>query len=95
MDTCAVSLNISVICNVASIVIPHSWVSLRFGAGGHLIGFDTRARFLQSLEILKIYSCRDAKSSQAELSSQLVNLPSVRPLMKPLQSDGVAVSMLD
>ena len=49
--------------------------------------FGTRAKFMQSLKILKISICRDAKSSRAKPSSQLVNLPGARPLMKPLGND--------
>ena len=40
----------------------------------------------KALKILKICSCRDAKSSQAKPSSQPVNLPGAWPLMKPLYS---------
>ena len=35
-------------------------------------------------KFFKIFSCRDAESSQATPSSQPVNLPSAQPLMKPL-----------
>ena len=39
---------------------------------------------MPALKILKIYSCRDAKTSWAKLSSQPVNLPGAQPLMKLL-----------
>ena len=58
-------------------------VSLRFGAGGHL-GLVPGQSLYKALKILKIYSCRDAGSSRAKLSSQPVNLPGAQPLMKPL-----------
>ena len=47
-------------------------VSLRFGAGGHL-DLAPGQNFYKALKILKIYSSRDTKSSQAKLSSRLVN----------------------
>ena len=59
-------------------------VSLRFGAGGHL-DLAPGQSLCKALKMLKIYSCRDAKSSLAKLSLQPVNLPGARPLMKPLQ----------
>ena len=59
-----------------------SGVSL-FGAGGHL-DLAPGQSLCKALKILKIYSCSDAKSSQAKLSSQLFNLPSAWPLMNYL-----------
>mgnify|MGYP001794257066 CR=1 FL=1 len=58
-------------------------VSLRFGAWGHL-DLAPGQSLCKALKVLKIYSGSDAKSSQAKLSSQPVNLPSARLLMKPL-----------
>ena len=52
------------------------------GAGGHL---DLAPR--QSLcKALKIVKSKVAESRRAKPSSQLVNLPGGRPLMKPLPS---------
>ena len=47
-------------------------------------GVGTEQSLFKALKILKIYSCRDAKSRQAKLSSQLINLPGAWPLIKPL-----------
>ena len=58
-------------------------VSLRFGAGGHS-ALAPRQSSCKALKILKIYSCRDAKSSLAKPSSQPVNISGAWPLMKPL-----------
>ena len=38
----------------------------------------------KALKMLNIYSCTNAKSSRAKLSLLPVNLPNVRPLVKPL-----------
>ena len=46
----------------------------------------------KALKILKIYSCRDAKSSREKLSSQPVNLPGARLLMKLLHSHSQSYS---
>ena len=65
--------------------IQEQWmrVSLRFGAGGHL-DLAPRQSLCKALKIFKVYSRRDAKGSQAKLSSQPANLPGVQPFMKPL-----------
>ena len=39
----------------------------------------------KALKMLKIYSCRDAKSSRAKPSLQPVNLPGAQLLMKSLE----------
>ena len=52
-------------------------VPLRFGAGGHL-DLAPGQSLCKALKILKIYSCRDAKSSRAKPSSQPVNLLGAR-----------------
>ena len=49
-------------------------VSLRFGAGGHL-DLAPGQSLCKALKILKHFSYRDAKSSQAKLSLQPVNCP--------------------
>ena len=58
-------------------------VSLRFEAEGHLDLAPGKSLW-RTLTSLKIYSSRDAKSSWAKPSSQPVNLPGARPLMKAL-----------
>ena len=58
-------------------------VWLWFGAGGHL-DLAPGQSLCKALKILKLYNWRDAEISGAKPSSQPVNLPGARPLMKPL-----------
>ena len=51
-----------------------AWISLRLGAEGHL-DLAPGQSLCKALKILKIYSCRDGKSSRTKPSSRLVNLP--------------------
>ena len=68
-------------CNFYQLAIKiETGVALRLGAGGHL-DLAPGQNLCKALKILKVYSCRDAKSSWAKPPSQPVNLPSAQPLM--------------
>ena len=56
-------------------------------------GFDTRAKFMQSL-ILNIYSYSDGKRSRTKPSSQPVNSLGARSLMKPLGNARLSIDIL-